>query len=46
MFADWFKDGQHPEELMLGIPMSLKESYRAYYKEKTNEMEIRKRTKR
>ena len=46
MFADWFKEGQHPEELMLGIPMSIKKEYSEYYKEKQYErMETRKPTK-
>ena len=36
MFADWFKEGQHPEEHLLGIPMSIKKEYSEYYKEKTN----------
>ena len=48
MFADWFKEGQHPEELnkIQGIPMSLINDYRKYYKDRINEerMEIRKPT--
>ena len=47
MFADWFKEGQHPEELMLGIPMSIKQEYKEFYKERQNErMEIRRSTER
>ena len=47
MFADWLKEGLHPEELLLGIPMSIKKEYSEYYKEKQNErMEIRRPTQR
>jgi len=37
MFADWFNEGLHPEELLLGVSMSLKEAYREYYIGRINE---------
>ena len=49
MFAEWFKSGEHPEELRLvGVSMYLKEAYREYYKGKINEkgMEIGRPVKR
>ena len=43
LFEEWFKDGTHPEELLLGMPMSLKQAYSEYYKEQINDrMETRK----
>ena len=48
MFAEWFKSGEHPEGMLLGVSMYLKEAYREYYKGKINEkgMEIGRPVKR
>ena len=48
MFAEWFKEGEHPEGMLLGVSMYLKEAYRDYYKERINEkrMEIGRPVKR
>ena len=36
LFEQWYQDNQHPEELLLGVDMGLKQGYRKYYKEKQN----------